>query len=92
MRKSLLFELLRAEAPEGIVVGGDVRRTNGFAGMVPGHLEVVGRNALGRIVASTTTSWGEFMSRRFHSAYFTAVLLTPDASTITSIRIEPVTP
>ena len=87
--------VIRATArqkPEGIVVGGDVRRTNGFAGGVPGHLEVVGWDVSGKIVASTNTSWGEFMSRRFRLAYFRAILRTKDPSSIATIRVESVTP
>lgn len=78
--------------PDGILVGGDVRRTNGYAGAVPGHLEVVGRDRSGNIVATSSTPWGQFISRRFRLAYFKVLLLTPDPSTIATIRIEPVTP
>ena len=77
---------------DGILVGGDVRRTNGYTGLVPGHLHVVGQDSLGNVVATTDARWGEFMSRRFRLAYFDALLLTADPSSIAKISIEPVTP
>lgn len=80
------------QKPDGILVGGDVRRTNGYAGAVPGHLEVVGRDKSGNVVATTSAPWGEFMSRRFRLAYFSAFLRAADPSSIATIRVEPVTP
>lgn len=77
---------------DGILVGGDVRRTNGYAGPVPGHLELVGRDKSGKIVATTNAPWGEFMNRRFRLAYFKAFLRTTDPSAIAIIRIEAVAP
>ena len=88
----LVVRATARQEPDGFAVGGDVRRTNGFAGAVPGHLEVVARDREGRIVASTSTSWGEFKNRRFRLAYFTTILRTPNPSAIATIRIEPVTP
>lgn len=76
---------------ERVVVDGDVRRPNGYAGVVPGHLRVEGRNAGGAVVAATDANWGEFMNRRFRRAYFHAVLPAGDASTITSISVRPIT-
>lgn len=75
----------------GIAVGGDVRRPNGYAGTVPGYLRVVGRDEAGKVIATTTGSWGEFMSRRFRLAYFKNFLTTDNSSVIASISIEPVT-
>ena len=78
--------------PNGILVAGDVRRTNGFAGAVPGHLRVIGRDGSGNLVATTDAPWGEFMNRRFRLAYFKAFLQTADPNAIASISIEAVTP
>lgn len=75
----------------GILVGGDVRRTNGYAGVVPGHLHVEGLGANGEIIAATDAPWGEFMSRRFRLAYFKAFLETPHVASIVSIRVISVT-
>lgn len=75
----------------GILVGGDVRRTNGYAGSVPGHLHVEGLGANGNVIAATDAPWGEFMSRRFRLAYFKAFLATPNAASIASIRVTSVT-
>lgn len=77
--------------PDGIVIGGDVRRTNGYANPVPGHLHLVGLDEAGKIVAATDAPWGEFMSRRFRLAYFKAHLRTAAPSAVTKISIEPVT-
>lgn len=73
------------------MVDGDVRRPNGYAGVVPGHLRVVGKNAAGAVVASTETKWGQFMNRRFRLAYFRAILPAGDVGAITSISVAPVT-
>lgn len=78
--------------PDGILVGGDVRRANGYAGSVPGHLHVVGLDNSGDVVAITDAPWGEFMSRRFRLAYFKAYLRAANSASITKITIEPVTP
>lgn len=80
------------QKPDGILVGGDVRRTNGFAGSIPGHLRVIGRDSSGRVVATTDAPWGEFMNRRFRLAYFKAFLQTADPAAIATVSIEPVTP
>ncbi|AZI37739.1 hypothetical protein NT2_06_01430 [Caenibius tardaugens NBRC 16725] len=77
---------------DGILVGGDVRRTNGYAGPVPGHLHVVGLDNSGNVVAITDAPWGAFMSRRFRLAYFMAYLRAANSASITKITIEPVTP
>ena len=76
----------------GILVGGDVRRTNGYAGAVPGYLKVIGRERSGEIVAAAKTTWGEFKTRRFRLAYYSAFLPVSDPSRIATISIEPVTP
>lgn len=92
---SAQIEVVRATAhrkPDGILVGGDVRRTNGYAGVIPGHLHVVGRDGSGNLVATTDAPWGEFKNRRFRLAYFKAFLPATDPSAITSISIVPVTP
>ena len=78
--------------PNGISVGGDVRRPNGFAGQVPGYLRVIGRDRTGNVIATTTGPWGEFISRRFHLAYFKAFLPTNNSSAVVSIvpiRLSP---
>ena len=75
----------------GIAVGGDVRRPNGYAGVVPGHLNIVGRDAAGHVVASADAPWGEFKNRRFRLAYFAATLLTSEPSKVVEIRVEPIT-
>lgn len=87
--------IVRATArqkPDGVLVGGDVRRPNGYAGVVPGHLHVVGRDGSGNVVASTDAPWGEFSNRRFRLAYFKAFLQAANPSAITTISIESVTP
>lgn len=76
---------------DGILIGGDVRRTNGYAGAVPGHLEVIARDRSGSIIAAVKATWGEFMTRRFRLAYFSAFLRVSDPSAIATISIEPVT-
>lgn len=89
------IEVVRATArrkPDGILVGGDVRRTNGYAGVIPGSLHVVGRDGSGNIVATTDAPWGEFMNRRFRLAYFKAFLAAANPSAIVKISVEPVTP
>jgi hypothetical protein len=75
----------------GFIVGGDVRRPNSYAGVVPGYLHIVGRDGSSRVVATTNTHWGEFMNRRFRLAYFKAFLPVTDPSTIKEITIEPIT-
>lgn len=74
-----------------VVVDGDVRRPNGYAGVVPGYLKVEGLDASGKVIAATRTQWGEFNSRRFRLAYFRAVLPAPEPLAIASIVVEPVT-
>lgn len=74
-----------------MIVGGDVRRTNGYATPVPGHLHVIGRDSNGNVVAENDAPWGEFMNRRFRLAYLKAHLQTATPATITTIAIEPVT-
>lgn len=75
----------------GILIGGDVRRTNGYAGAAPGHLHVEGISASGEVIAETDAPWGEFMTRRFRLAYFKAFLGTPNTASIASIRVTSVT-
>lgn len=83
---------LRIGAETGrLVVDGDVRRPNGYAGVVPGHLRVEGRNLAGTVVATTDTNWGAFMNRRFRLAYFRAVIPPEKSSEIASISVTPVT-
>lgn len=76
---------------DGILVAGDVQRPNNYAGVVPGHLRVVGRDVTGSVVAATDAPWGEFMNRRFRLAYFKTVLRTASPAAIASVSIEPVT-
>ena len=73
---------------EGLVVGGDVKRAGGQGGRVRGHLHVVGRDSEGRIVASADAPWGDFIARRFHLAYFRALLRTDRATAIVSVTVE----
>jgi hypothetical protein len=78
--------------PDGILINGDVRRTNGYAGAVPGHLHVVGRDVPGgNVIAITDVTWGEFMSRRFRLAYYKAFLKTDNPSAVATITVEAVT-
>ena len=77
--------------PDGIIVGGDVRRPNGYAGVVPGHLRVIGYDASGAVAAVTNVPWGAFMNRRFRLAYFEAFLRAANPSEIATISVEPVT-
>jgi len=90
--KIVVVSATARQKPEGILVGGDVRRTNGYAGSVPGHLHVVGRDASGNVIATTDAPWGEFMNRRFRLAYFKAFLAAANPSAIVKISVEPVTP
>ncbi|MEO5495004.1 MAG: hypothetical protein ABIR08_13370 [Sphingomonas sp.] len=76
---------------DGIVVTGDVRRPDGYAGVVPGHLRVTGLNDLGRVVAVTDANWGEFMNRRFRLAYFRTFLRTETPLEIVTVSVEPIT-
>lgn len=76
---------------KGILIGGDVRRANGYAGAVPGRLHVEGLSASGDVIVETDAPWGQFMSRRFRLAYFKAFLETPNAALIKSIRVSSVT-
>lgn len=91
-REIVVVRAAAHQKPDGILVGGDVRRTNGYAGPVPGHLRVIGRDSSGRVVATTDASWGEFMNRRFRLAYFKAFLQAVDPAAIATVSIEPVTP
>lgn len=75
----------------GVIVIGDARRPNGYAGPVPGHLHVTDKDRSGQVVATADARWGEFMSRRFRLAYFRAFLRTENPTTIASVSIEPVT-
>jgi hypothetical protein len=72
-------------------VDGDVRRPNGYAGVVPGHLRIEGKEAAGAIVSATDATWGEFKNRRLRLAYFRATLANGDSDLIASIIITPVT-
>lgn len=74
--------------PDGILIAGDVRRTNGHAGTFPGHLHVTGRDAAGHVVAVTDVNWGEFMNRRFRLAYYKALLKVGNPSSIASIEVK----
>lgn len=80
------------QKPDGILVGGDVRRSNGYAGAIPGHLHVVAWDGAGNAVATVDAPWGEFMNRRIRLAYFKAFLRTNDTAAISKISIEPVNP
>lgn len=75
----------------GIIVDGDVRRPNGFAGTVPGFLRVEGRDVSGNVIVATQAKWGEFKSRRFRLAYFRAFLPASETASIASIDVEPIT-
>ncbi|WP_157801356.1 hypothetical protein [Sphingobium sp. LB126] len=75
----------------GIVIDGDVRRPNGYAGVVPGYLRIEGRDASGSVIGVTKANWGEFKSRRFRLAYFHANLPVGNPALVKSITIEPVT-
>ena len=75
---------------DGIIIGGDVRRPNGYAGVIPGHLRIIGRDNSGQIVATVDARWGEFMSRRFRRAYFKTLLPAPSPAAVTAISVEPV--
>lgn len=77
--------------PTGIVIDGDVRRPNGYAGVVSGYLKIEGYDAIGAVIATTKANWGEFMSRRFRLAYFRAVLPAPEPRAIKTITVEAVT-
>lgn len=76
------------QKPDGILITGDVRRTNGYAGTFPGHLHVTGRDAAGSVVAVTDVNWGEFMNRRFRLAYYKTLLKVRKTSSIASIEVE----
>ena len=80
------------QKPDGILAGGDVHRSNGYAGANPGHLHVIGWDGAGNAVATADVPWGEFMSRRFRLAYFKAFLPTNNVAAISKISIEPVNP
>lgn len=73
-----------------IQLDGDVRRPDGFTGMVRGHLEIEGRNEVGQIVARTQARWADFISRRLGRAYFRAFLVIPPGQLIKAIKIQPV--
>ena len=86
--------VVRASAhlkPDGVVVAGDVRRPNLYAGVVPGYLQVIGRDTSGHVIAMATAPWGEFNSRRFRLAYFKAFLRTTNPGAISTISVEPIT-
>jgi hypothetical protein len=73
--------------PGGIAIYGDVRRRDGQAKSVPGHLHFVATDDAGRVIAMTDAPWGEFMSRRLRRAYYTAFLSIDRPSTTTTISI-----
>jgi len=73
------------------MVDGDVRRPNGYAGVVSGHLRIEARNQEGVVVAATNANWGEFKNRRLRLAYFRAELSAGDASSIAEISVTPIT-
>ena len=75
----------------GIEVDGDVRRPNGYAGVVPGHLRIEGRDTSGTVLAATTADWGEFKSRRFRLAYFHTFLPVGNPALVKSITVQPET-
>lgn len=75
----------------GIVIDGDVRRPNGYAGVVPGYLLIEGRDASGAVIGATKADWGEFKSRRFRLAYFHAYLPVENPGSVKSITVEPST-
>ena len=77
---------------DGILVTGDVRRTDGFAGTIPGYLHVVGRSDLtGSVVTATDTNWGEFINRRLRLGYYKAYLSVDNPMSVTSITVEAIT-
>lgn len=88
------LEIARAVAhrtASGIVIDGDVRRPNGYAGYVPGYLKIEGYDGAGTVIATTKASWGEFISRRFRLAYFRATLSTSEPASIKTITVNVVT-
>lgn len=91
LRSDSQIDVVRASAkvkPGGILVGGDVRRTNGYASAVPGHLRLEARDANGRVVAAKDATWGEFMTRRFRLAYFRAFLSVADPAAVASLNVK----
>lgn len=94
LNSSAEIVVVRASAhmkPDGVVVAGDVRRPNFYAGVVPGYLLVIGRDNSGHVIAMTNAPWGEFNSRRFRLAYFKAFLGTTNPRAISTISVEPMT-
>lgn len=94
LNSSAEIVVVRASAhlkPDGVVVAGDVRRPNLYAGVVPGHLQVIGRDTSGHVIAMASAPWGEFNSRRFRLAYFKAFLRTTNPGAISTISVEPIT-
>lgn len=88
------LEIARAVAHRttgGIVIDGDVRRPDGYAGHVPGYLKIEGHDGAGTVIAATKASWGQFMSRRFRLAYFRAMLSASEPTSINTITVEAVT-
>lgn len=86
------IQVVRAVAsrkPGGIVVSGDVRRRDGYAGPVPGYLHVVGMDAAGNVVATANAPWGQFMNRRLRQAYFKGFLKSASPTSIVSISVVP---
>lgn len=71
----------------GVLVGGDVRRPNFHAGVVPGHLHVEGRDRNGQIIVSAEAPWGEFKTRRFRLAYFRAFLEVENPADLAAISV-----
>ena len=72
---------------DGLWVAGDVRRTNGYGGVVPGHLRISAYSSSG-VAAENTSHWGEFKNRRLRLAYFNAFLPIQDFRQISSIHIK----
>ena len=89
--KIVIVDATARRKPHGILVSGDVRRSDSYHGAVTGQLHVVGRDGSGNVVAAADTPWGEFMSRRFRLAYFRVFLQTAAPSAIAIMSIEPVT-
>lgn len=59
---------------QGLRIDGDVRRRDGYANPVAGHLVVTAFKKDGSIAAMTDAMWGQFANRRFRLAYFRARL------------------
>lgn len=89
------IEVVRAAThrrPRGIVIYGDVRRKDGRANSLSGHLHFVVTNDTGRVVATADAPWGEFINRRFRRGYYAVFLSIARPSTVTTIDVEVVLP